>query len=224
MPVASIKDENIGQWDYIGFTDDKIFFAARDVINKNKGWSVREYSSKGKPATAIFIEAPGELIPVENIGFGTTGKFYLNDKTTIDKGVLSYINSEFYLVGGQKEGNGAELTLYQLVGGEWKELNDMQLSYFIDKKTLKLGVYPLNEGLAYHLDHNGYNKASIITFDKKRESAHNSFTDRRIYNRSSVFNKKEKQEFSVTLPGIVLTFDTNQLNKEGGVKFELTAE
>ena len=224
VPFASMKDENIGHWDYIGFTDDQIFFAAREVMNKKSGWSVKEFSSKGKPGTALFINAPGDLIPVENIGFGTTGKYYLKDKTTIDKGVLSYINNQFYMVGGQKDGNGAELTLYQLEGNEWKELNDMQLSYFIDKKALKLGIYPLNEGLAYHLDHNGYDKASVITFDKKIESAHNSFTDRTIYNPSSVFNKKEKQEFSVTLPGIVLTFDTNQLNKEGGVKFELTTK
>lgn len=224
VPFASMKDENIGHWDYIGFTDDQIFFAAREVMNKKSGWSVKEFSSKGKPGTALFVNAPGDLIPVENIGFGTTGKYYLKDKTTVDKGVLSYINNQFYMVGGQKDGNGAELTLYQLEGNEWKELNDMQLSYFIDKKALKLGIYPLNEGLAYHLDHNGYDKASIITFDKKMESAHNSFTERTIYNPSSVFNKKEKQEFSVTLPGIVLTFDTNQLNKEGGVKFELTTK
>lgn len=224
VPFASMKDENIGQWDYIGFTEDQIFFAARDVMNKKSGWSVKEFSSKGKPGPSLFINAPGELIPVENIGFGTTGKYYLKDKTTIDKGVLSYINNQFYLVGGQKNGNAAELTLYQLEGNDWKELNDMQLNYFIDKKALKLGIYPLNEGLAYHLDHNGYDKASIITFDKKLESAHNSFTDRTIYNPSSVFNKKEKQEFSVTLPGIVLTFDTNQLNKTGGVKFELTTK
>lgn len=224
IPTASLKNEDIGQWDYIGFTGDKIFFAARDVMSKQKGWSVRDFTSKGKPGTTLFINAPGDLLQVENIGFGTTGKYYLETKTTLDKGVLSYIKGQFYLVGGQKDGAGARLTLYQLEGNEWKDINAMELNYFIEKKALKLGIYPLNEGLAYHLDHNGYNKASIITFDKSLESAHNSFTDRTIYNPSSVFNRKEKKEFSVTLPDAVLTFDTNQLNKEGSVKFLLEAK
>lgn len=215
------KDENIGQWDYIGFTEDKIYFAARDVQAKNSGWLIKEYSSKAKEGTNFFVNAPAELLAVENIGFGTTGKYYLEDKTTIDKGLLSYINGSFYLVGGQQKGNGAELTLYELTEDKWEVLNTMQLSYFIPKKALKLGVYPLNEGIGYHLDHNGYNKASVITFSPKIEAAHNSFTDRTIYNPSSVFNRKEKGEFSVTLYDIVLTFDTDQLGKEGTVTFEL---
>ena len=221
IPTSSLKNEDIGQWDYIGFTGDQIYFAARDIISKKKGWSVRDFSSKGKAGSTTFIDAPDNLISVENIGFGTTGKYYLGNKTTIDKGLLNFSNGEFYMVGGQRDGNGAELTLYQLVADEWEELNNMQLSYFIEKKTLQLGIYPLNEGLAYHLDHNGYNKASIITFDKNMESAHNSFTDRTIYNPSSVFNRKEKEEFSVTLPDAVLIFNTSQLNNTGSVKFEL---
>ena len=162
-----------------------------------------------------------DLIPVENIGFGTTGKYYLEDKTTTDKGLLTYINDKFYMVGGQVKDQGAELTLYELEGNDWKELNHMNLNYFIEKKTLKLGIYPMNEGIGYHLDHYGYNKASIITFDPKVKAAHNSFTDRTIYNPSCVFERKEKKEFSVTLPDRVLTFDTEQLGKEGPVIFEL---
>lgn len=218
---AARKDENIGQWDYIGFTEDNIYFAARDVQAKKSGWMIKEYSSKGKEGTNFFVNAPAELLAVENIGFGTTGKYYLEGEATVDKGLLAYINGAFYLVGGQQKGNGAELTLYQLKENEWEVLNAMQLSYFIPKKALKLGVYPLNEGIGYHLDHNGYNKASVITFSPNMEAAHNSFTDRTIYNPSSVFNRKEKEEFSVTLQNIVLTFDTNQLGKEGVVTFEL---
>ncbi|MBL4861840.1 MAG: hypothetical protein JKY09_02330 [Crocinitomicaceae bacterium] len=221
IKVSALKDENIGQWDYVGFTGDHIYFAARDYINKTKGWSVKEYTSKGKPGTGLFINAPEDLIALENIGFGTTGKYYLKDRTTVDKGMLTYINSKFYMIGAQRKPTGAELTLYGLEGSEWNELNSMKLNYFIEKKTLKLGVYPMNEGIGYHLDHNGYNKASVISFTPQKESAHNSFTERTIYNPSSVFTRKEKEEFSVTLPDAVLTFDTRQLNKAGGVKFEL---
>ncbi len=221
VPLENLKNEDIGQWDYIGFTEDKIYFAARDLLNKKKGWTVKEYSSKGKPGLSFFLNAPDNLITVENIGFGTTGKYYLKDKTTMDKGLLTHINDKFYLIGGQTKDAGAELTLYELVENEWLELNKMNLNYFIEKKALRLGIYPMNEGMGYDLDHNGYDKASMISFDKELSVAHNSFTERTIFNPSSVFNRKEKKEFSVSLPDRVLTFDTAQLGKSGAVIFEL---
>lgn len=213
------KDEDIGNWDYIGFTGDNIYFAARDKAGKRKGWSIKEFSSKGKEGIGLFVDAPKDLITVENIGFGNSGKYYLEDKSTLDKGLISHINGKFYLVGGAKNGNGARLTLYELDGSEWKELNHMDLNYFIEKKNLKLGIYPMNEGIGYHLDHNGYNSASIITFDKSMPSAHNTFTKKSTYNPSSVFYKKEKEEFNVNLSTSVLVFNTNQLNQVNAVKF-----
>ena len=214
-----MKSEDVGYWDYIGFTEDKICFAARGVETKKKGWKIKEFSSKGKAVGSQFLDAPKEYITVENIGFGTTGKYYLDDRETLDKGMVCFINDKFYMVGGERENAGARLILHEWIEGEWKEINRMELNYFIEKKSLKLGLYPMNEGIGYHLDHNGYNKASIIPFQKREISSHNTFTERTIYNPSSVFNRKEKQEFMVTLPGVVLTFDTEQLNNEGSVKF-----
>ncbi len=219
IPFDELKDEDVGYWDYVGFTEDKICFAARGKSSKKKGWKVKEFSSKGKFTGEQFLEAPKEYITVKNIGFGTTGKYYMEDLDTDDKGMVSFINDKFYMVGGERENAGARLILHEWKEGEWTEINRMELNYFIEKKPLKLGLYPMNEGIGYHLDHNGYNKASIITFEKREISSHNTFTERTIYNPSSVFNRKEKQEFMVTLPGIVLTFDTEQLNKEGSVKF-----
>jgi len=219
IPFDELKNENVGYWDYIGFTGDKICFAARGLSSKKKGWHVKEFSSKAKFTGEQFLEAPKEYITVQNIGFGTTGKYYIDDRDTEDKGMVSYINDTFYMVGGERENAAARLILHEWKEGEWTEINRMELNYFIEKKPLKLGLYPMNEGIGYHLDHNGYNKASIITFEKREISAHNTFTERTIYNPSSVFNRKEKQEFMVTLPGVVLTFDTEQLDKKGPVKF-----
>ena len=223
IPYASLKDEKIGHWEYVGFTDDQTFFAARDFKNKSKGWSVKNYSSKGKILSGYFIDAPSQdLLPIENIGFGTTGKYYLENKWSVEKGILTQINGVFYLVGAQKKSeSGAEITLYELGGGEWEELNKMKLNYFIEKKNLKLGIYPMNEGVGYHLDHNGYNKVSLISFTPNTDSAHNDFTERTIFNPSSVFERKEKEEFNVILPSVKLTFNTSQLNKPGAVKFEM---
>jgi len=222
IPYELLKDENYGHWEYIGFTGDEIYFAARDFKNKEKGWSVQAFTSKGKPKVGHFIVAPDGLIPIENIGFGTTGKYYLEDKNTIETGLLTQINGNFYLVGGQRQSDtGAEISLFELAGGEWKKLNEMRLSYFIEKKKLKLGIYPMNEGVGYHLDHNGYNKVSLISYTSNEESAHNDFTERTIYNPSSVFERKNKEEFTVILPVGLLTFNTNQLNQAGAVKFEL---
>ncbi len=219
IPLEDLKKEDFGHWDYIGFTEDRICFAARGVTNKKKGWTVKEFTSKGKYTSTTFLEAPSDYLAVENIGFGTTGKYYLTGNTTVEKGLICFINGTYYMVGGARENAGARLVLHEWKEGEWVEINRMELNYFLEKKPLKLGLYPMNEGIGYHLDHNGYDKASIITFKQQEISSHNSFTERTIYNPSSVFNRKEKQEFMVTLPGIVLTFDTEQLNQEGPVKF-----
>ena len=103
-----------------------------------------------------------------------------------------------------------------MAGGEFNEAD-----LFFEKKNLKLGVYPMNEGIGYHLNHNGYNKASIISIIPNTESAHNDFTDRTIYNPSSVFQRKEKEEFTVILPEGLLRFNTNQLKMGGPVQFEM---
>ena len=218
---VDLKNEDIGLWDYIGFTGDQIYFAARTLESKKKGWTVKEFTSKGKYASTLFLEAPTDLIAIENTGFGTTGKYYLKEKYTMDKGLLVNINDKFYMLGGRRDASSAELVLYEMKGAEWEELNTMKLNYFIEKKALKLGVYPLNEGIGYHLDHNGYDKASIIYFKKGESAPHNSFTERTIYNPTSVFNEKEKTEFTVTLPGAELRFDTGQLNTGSAAKFEL---
>lgn len=224
IPKANFKDENIGLWDYIGFTGDEIFFAARDVIGKKKGWSVKSFSSKGKEMSNMFIDAPDhELISVENIGFGTTGKHYLKTDKMNDRGLLAQINGSIYLLGGKRGTGSATLELFKYEAGEWKLLNQMQLNYFIENKALKLGIYPMNEGIGYHLDHNGYNKVSMISFDKKTEVAHNSYTEKTVYNPSAVFNLKEKSEFTVSLPTEIQYFNTEQLGKEGAVKFEFVS-
>ncbi|MBL1279994.1 MAG: hypothetical protein COA33_006970 [Fluviicola sp.] len=221
IPFATLKDERFGNWEYVGFSDDRIFFAARDYQDKKRGWSVKEFSSKGKQKVGLHLNSPENLIPIENIGFGTTGSYYLEDKATIESGLLTFINAKFYLVGGQRKDAGAEITLYELVDNEWEELSNMHLNYFIEKKNLKLGIYPLNEGVAYHLNHNGYNKTSILYFEKNKEAPHNDFTKRTIFNPSSVFDRKNKEEFNVILPEGLLKFDTQQLGKKGSVKFEL---
>ncbi len=224
IPKANFKDENIGLWDYIGFTGDEIFFAARDVIGKKKGWSVKSFSSKGKEMSNMFIDAPDhELISVDNIGFGTTGKHYLKTDKMNDRGLLAQINGSIYLLGGKRGTGSATLELFKYEAGEWKLLNQMQLNYFIENKALKLGIYPMNEGIGYHLDHNGYNKVSMISFDKKTEVAHNSYTEKTVYNPSAVFNLKEKSEFTVSLPTEIQYFNTEQLGKEGAVKFEFVS-
>ena len=112
-------------------------------------------------------------------------------------------------------GAAAEITLYELVEDEWKPLNAMQLNYFIENKNLKLGIYPMNEGVGYHLNHNGYNKVSMIYYASKKEAPHNDFTSRTIYNPSSVFERKKKEEFNVILTNGLLQFDTSQLGKKG---------
>lgn len=220
IPNADLKDENIGQWNYIGFTGDEIHFAARGYSAKKKGWNTRAFSSKGKEKTGTFLEAPKNLLSIENIGFGTTGSYYLEEKHVVEKGLLAQINGNFYLMGAERSENGAALILHIFEEGEWKELNRMNLNYFIENKNLKLGIYPLNEGVGYHLDHNGYNKVSIVYYEPGLTSSHNDYSQRAIVNPSSVLYPKKKEEFTVNLPNTVLVFNTDQLGSEGEVQFE----
>ncbi|MFT5777874.1 MAG: hypothetical protein ACI837_000822 [Crocinitomicaceae bacterium] len=217
---ADLKNDDIGQFSYIGFTDDQIYFAAR-TYQSGKGWNVQSFTSKGKPQPSLFIKAPKDLLAVEDIGFGTTGKYYLKDKSDIERGLIAQINGSFYMVGGQKRSTGSALVLMKYVDEEWEEINVMVLNYFIEKKSLKLGIYPMNEGIGYHLDHNGYNKVSIISFTPEEESAHNDFTDRAIYNPSCVLHRKKKEEFTVDLPEGVLVFDASKLGTATVIEFEL---
>lgn len=217
----ALKEEDNGHWRYIGFTGDQIYFAAREKSKKEAGYAVKQFSSKGEPATSLFIPAPDKLLMVNNIGFGTTGAYY-SDKIEAEpeKGLITNINGKFYLTGGRTTGSGAELVLFELEEGDWKEVNTMQLNYFVEKKGLDLGIYPMNEGIGYHLDHNGYNKVSMLYFQPKKTTAHNDFTDKTIYNPSSVFVKKAKNEVVVVLDnGDILRFNTDQLGKEGAVTF-----
>lgn len=218
----ALKEDDNGHWRYIGFTGDQIYFAAREKSKKEAGYAVKQFSSKGEPANSVFIPAPKDLLLVNNIGFGTTGAYYSNKiEVEPEKGLISNINGKFYLTGGRVAGQGAELVLFELEESEWKEVNTMNLNYFIEKKGLDLGVYPMNEGIGYHLDHNGYDKVSMLYFEPKKTTAHNDFTDKTIYNPSSVFVKKEKNEMVVVLEsGDILRFNTDQLGKEGAVTFK----
>ena len=220
IPNADLKDENIGQWNYIGFTGDEIHFAARGYSGKRTGWTTRSFTSKGKEKVGTFLEAPSDLLVIENIGFGTTGSYYLEEKHVVERGLLAQINGKFYMMGAERSNNGAALILHVYEEGEWKELNRMNLNYFIENKNLKLGIYPLNEGVGYHLDHNGYNKVSIVYYEPGQTSSHNDFSERAIVNPSSVLYPKKKEEFTVNLPNTVLVFNTDQLGKEGEVEFE----
>lgn len=221
VPFDNLKLEDYGQWNYIGFTGDEIYFAARDLVNKKKGWAVKGFTSKGKALDGTFLPAPENLITLDNIGFGTTGKYYLEATPNKEAGLVCQINGKFYMIGAQKKSPGAQLILFEYGAGEWKEINTMELNYFIENKTLKLGIYPMNEGIGYHLDHNGYNKASLINFTPGEKVAHNEYTEKTIANPSSVFCKKEKDEFAVTLETKTLYFDTRQLGSGTGLKFEL---
>lgn len=218
-----LKDEDNGHWQCIGFTGKNIYFAAREKRDKRVGWAVQEYSSLGKLLSSTYLEGPKDLLPIENIGFGTTGSYYMKNNPTMEKGLLAQINNKFYMMGGRRSSNSAELVLFEWNEGEWKEMNSMKLNYFLEKKPLSLGIYPMNEGIGYHLDHNGYDKVSMIYFEKGKVSPpHNDFTDKTVYNPSSVFIKKEKNEFVVKLDnGKGLKFDINQLGSKEAMKFEI---
>jgi len=75
VTYATLKEnDHYGQWQYIGFTGEEIYFAARDFQNKSTGWSVKGFTSKASPLMGYLIYAPAvKSILIENIGFGLRG-------------------------------------------------------------------------------------------------------------------------------------------------------
>lgn len=218
IPDDNIKSGNFGMWKYIGFTEDQIAFATRDLVNKKSGWTVKTYTSKGVLSEARFIEAPSEKFDfLDFSGLGTHGSIYLGDKTkhNNEKGSILFHKNQFYLTGTVTEGTNKTAKLFQLTEGKWNLLNSHT---YIDqsKKVSTFGTYVLNEGVACKI-------GSVVVFlpySSSSKPVQSNFKANFNTNPSRMIIEDKKEQFAVYLADGVLYFDTNQLNKPGNVIFE----
>ncbi len=217
VPEEGIKTGTMGQWQYIGFNGDNIYFAARDKTNKKNGWAVSNFTSKAALTEGLFIEAPEDKYEVTEItGIGSNGRVYMNKSSDANAGSLVHHHGQFYTVGSVLNGTSRSLVLKQRVEGKWKTLSSATYTE-TSKKTIQLGTYPLNEGIGckvnntlIFLPYQGSTGANAVPFSPKFNT-----------NPSRWIITDKKELFAVSLPEGNLFFDTAQLNKAGNVKFEL---
>ncbi|MBI1838287.1 MAG: hypothetical protein HYR91_13580 [Flavobacteriia bacterium] len=217
----TIKNKSTNGWFYVGSTGEQIYFATRDNVKKKNGFTIKEFNTRVESKISTFIpdmEKGFEMI--ENSGFGTTGKNYLKNENTIEQSILTHHNSKFYLTGVGSEGSSKVLKTYVWNADKWDLLKTAPIS-IASKQTLILGVMPLNEGLATKID-NG-TKAMVITvpFTKTEEVILTDFKPAMLYNPSRFVLSERKEEFVFRLMNKTYFFNSGQLNKVGGVKFDV---
>lgn len=227
IPADNIKDKNYGMWKYIGFTDDQIYFAARDYQNSKKGWSVKNFTSKGTLTDTRFIHGPKDDYDfIEEVGIGTNGKTILNKNSESENAVLSFINNTLYMSGLQTDGDSKVVKLKELKEGEWVDLSSQRFKYEASKKAVQFGTMPLNEGFGFKIG----NIAVFLPYSASAKQVQSTFNE--LYNsnpsrfvidvKKEHFDKLNTSLFAVSLAEGNLFFDLNQLNKIGNVKFEFS--
>lgn len=220
VPETLVKNNESYQWRYIGFNGDKICFATHEKLNNNRGWSVKEYSSKAELTSTIFLKKPiGNFATISNSGFGTTGSFYLKSENDSQSGLLTFHNDKFYLTEMSIENNQSNLILFELLDGEWKKINSALIESTSSKKSISLGVYPMNEGLGYHVISTAGDKTMALKYDGS-SCIVNPFTEKTVYNPSRVLVSENKEKFAVILPDGTLFFDLTQFGKSENVEFQ----
>jgi hypothetical protein len=213
----SIKEGKYGHWNYFGFTDDQIYFSAVDYQNKQKGWTVKNFTSKAVLTETRFIKNTGDKFEMfEQVGIGSNGKTILNPASEIESASLIYHANQFYLIGVLSDGTTKSIKLKQLIASEWVEINTANITLEPSKKALQFGFTAVNEGIGVKLG----NSMNFIPFDKSKKQINTNFSTRFNTNPSRILVEEKKEFFTVSLPGGNLFFDLNQLNKSGNVKFE----
>lgn len=224
VPEEALKNGKSSQWRYVGFDGDKVAFAVSEHQNNAQGWTVKMFNSKAELLEGIFLKSPtSKFSSVQNIGFGTTGAFHLRAPADDQNALLTFHNDRFYISGISTEKNNTELQLMEWKEKEWVKINQSIIDNTVSKKGYQLGVYPLNEGLGFHLISASGDVTTVLKFDNSATVV-NPFTPKTVYNPSRIIIDENKKLFAVTLPEGNLFFNLEELNKEGNVEFEFIAK
>lgn len=212
-----------GQWKYAGFEGETIYFAWRGIKTDVHGWTVKGYSPKGEMQEDHFLIRPNNLKMFLNIGYGNTGKYYINDEDhhSMETGLVSYINGNFFLTAIQERNGGSVLVLFERDDDDWIELNSTPLDPIDEKQDIiRLGTFPVNEGITYHYKHNGTDKVGILLFEKGKEGQQENFSEEIVYNPSRLLLDNKENEFVTKVVNGVLVCDLKQFEGSGGIGFQ----
>ncbi|MCH2224663.1 MAG: hypothetical protein MK066_07835 [Crocinitomicaceae bacterium] len=216
------KDGKYGNWTFTGSMNDDIYFSWREKKTDYHGWTIKAYSIKGELTEDIFFKAPENTGSFTNIGYGTRGRYYQKDEDryVIETGAPCLINDTWYLATIREKGAARELVLFEQDGDKWKELQVSNIKFYNPELPINLGVFPIKEGITYHLAHGESDKVGFMYFDPSKKGRQEKYTEEGIYNPSRFLFTKTKGEFKVGLPSKLLVCKTYQFAFKGGVSFE----
>lgn len=221
---TELNDPYKSHWKYIGSTGEKIFFSVRGYNKElKKGWLVSGYTPKAEMfQSSFYMNSDLKYEEIEDKGFGTTGRHYLNQKGETEPNILTYFNNAFYLTGIALVNGARELRTLKYKEEKWVLAFTYPLKPSGAKTITKFGVYPLNEGLGVQLEQSTFLTVVFLPFESSTGgTAVTLYSDKILFNPSRMFLKENKQDFGAKLPERKIFFSYTQLNNTGPVKFNV---
>lgn len=218
-----IKDQTNGQWQFTGFEGDLTYLAWGTIKTDIKGAVIKGFNTKGEMIEDHFVYEPKNVRKFLNIGYGTIGKFYVQNESrySIESGVVSYINGQFYYTCILEEDGENKLMLMERNNDHWEPLNSVSVGSIDEAKdAVRMGAYPVKEGVIYHYRHNGTDKVGILPFEVGKKGEQEDFTPQSVYNPSRLLLENTPEEFVTEVGGKVVVCNMTQFNNSGtGIQF-----
>jgi hypothetical protein len=222
ITLDEYKEEEYGHWTFCGAKNNDVYFSWREEKTDYHGWTIKAFSVKGELTEDIFFKAPENTSTFTDIGYGTRGRNYqeVEDRCVTETGAPSLINDKWYLTTIREEGIARELVLFGQDGDKWKEVHALKIKFYDEKLPIKLGVFPIKEGITYRLAHGESDKMGFMPFDPLKKARKEKYTKEGVYNPSRYLFPKVEGEFRLGLQSKMLICKTYQFAFKGGVSFE----
>lgn len=219
-----VKEGIKGQWQIAGFNTELVYLSWRETKSDIKGSVIQGLNAKGEMMEDNFIYDPKGVRKFLNIGYGTTGKYYVKDEAqhALETGVVSFINDQYYYTCIMEENGTNHVVLMQRKGDDsWERVNSTPVGT-IDEAVdvVRMGASPIKEGIVYHYKHNGTDKVGILYFEKGKEGFQEDFTPRSVFNPSRLILPHSEEEFVTEVLGKIVVCNLNQFQNTGvGMQF-----
>ncbi|MDX2359567.1 MAG: hypothetical protein QNK23_02095 [Crocinitomicaceae bacterium] len=223
VDATDFKNGNDGLWKFAGYKGEVIYFARSRFKFGVHGWTVKGFSYKGVTVEDHFITKPDDLLTFRNVSYGNTGSYYLEDEKlqTMESGLISFMNGNFYLTVVQKRNDGHDLVLFQAEDSEWIEVNSLTLDPINEEEEVKLGTFPIHEGITYHYTHGGVDKVGILLFEEGAVGSQYDFTEHSVFNPSALIIEHTSEEFVTQLPSAkTIVCNRTQFGRSSGISLE----
>lgn len=208
-----------GQWQFAGFNGELNYLAWRTIKTDVKGSVVKGFNTKGEMIEDHFIFEPEGARPFLNIGYGTTGKYYIQneERYSTEYGVVSFIDGKFYFTCILDN----KVVLMERDNDHWEPVNSAEIGS-INETTdrVRMGAYAVKEGVIYHYKHNGTDKVGILYFEKGKQGEQENFSPISVYNPSRLLLPNSEEEFVTEVGGKILVCNLSQFKNSGtGIQF-----